>query len=97
MSFTVIAYSFQFAWLENNIVKREEEMIVPFLSARIGWVNVFLLSVIAVFLPERLYGRVESWFISSKLWVKIIVFISVVQLILEFSGSEVSPFIYFQF
>lgn len=73
------------------------EMIVPFLSARIGWVNVFLLSVIAVFLPERLYGRVESWFIFSKLWVKIIVFISVVQLILEFSGSEVSPFIYFQF
>ena len=73
------------------------EMIVPFLSARIGWVNVFLLSVIAVFLQERLYGRVESWFISSKLWVKIIVFISVVQLILEFSGSEVSPFIYFQF
>ena len=73
------------------------EMVLPFISARMEWFIMLSVSFAAIFAPVRFYSFIETKFISSRLWIKIIVFAAVVQLILEFSGAYVSPFIYFQF
>ena len=73
------------------------DMVLPFLSERAGWSAMFALSILLVFLPVKFYKFLETRFIASRLWVKLIVFICVVQSILEFSNSDILPFIYFQF
>ena len=83
--------------LDNIFTDFRPDMVLPFVQTRIGWVAVCFLSLVAILVPVKFYSFLESEFIVSRLWIKIIVFICVVQLVLEFSSSDISPFIYFQF
>ena len=73
------------------------EMVLPFMQTRCVWVGVCVFAFIAIFTPLKAYQWVEKRYISSNIIVKIIIFAVLVQLILEFAGTEVAPFIYFQF
>ncbi len=48
-------------------------------------------------LPEGMHGRLSEMFIKSPWIVKLLVFIVVVQLVLELQSESVAPFIYFRF
>ena len=58
-----------------------------------------MLAAVAVLhaVPRALLQAARDAFINS-LWIsKLLIFLAVVQLVIEFSTAEVAPFIYFQF
>ena len=48
-------------------------------------------------LPLGWLDRASRWFVDAPWIVKLLIFIVVVQLTLQFMSAEVKPFIYFQF
>lgn len=73
------------------------DYVVPFVEVR--WVWVVMMTVIITFhaLPTRVIDGVGTLFVKSWWGVKLLVFLITVQLVLEFAGEDVAPFIYFQF
>ena len=61
-------------------------------------VGIMMLCLIAFhFVPQSIADKCQSLFVKSPWIVKLIAFILVVQLVIEFMSEEVAPFIYFQF
>ena len=71
--------------------------IMPFVSARMLWLILMIVIIAAHALPEGMHGRLSEMFIKSPWIVKLLVFIVVVQLVLELQSESVAPFIYFRF
>lgn len=71
--------------------------IPAFISARALWVVLMVGIVAAHCLPSRLWGRIAAWFVQSPWVVKLIMFVILIQCVLELRSEDVSPFIYFQF
>jgi D-alanyl-lipoteichoic acid acyltransferase DltB (MBOAT superfamily) len=68
-----------------------------FLSVRIEWVVMVGILFIFHFIPQKFADKCMNVFICSPWIIKLIVFIVVVQCMIEYMTSEVTPFIYFQF
>lgn len=75
----------------------QPEKVVPFITTRYVWLLMVSFIIAAHSLPKRWYGKMEQAFIASPWGVKLVLFIVVVQLVIEFMSEEVAPFIYFQF
>ena len=71
--------------------------IIPFLQTRTLWVVMMVLIIVSHSLPGKWYESIDNAFVNSSWIVKLIVFVVVVQLVIELQSAEVSPFIYFQF
>ncbi len=71
--------------------------IAAFASARMIWLILMALIIIAHCLPSGFRDRAASWFVRAPWIIKLLIFIAVVQLVLELRGESVAPFIYFQF
>lgn len=83
--------------IKNIFFNFDPAFIMPFVEARKLWIVMMIVIITAHFVPLRIYDIVEKSFIRSPWILKLIVFIVVVQLVVETSSEEVSPFIYFQF
>ncbi len=71
--------------------------VAPFWAAR-PWVCVMLLLGFTLhFIPHWFKQEALAWFVGWPLIVKIIFWVLVVQLIIQFQSETVQPFIYFQF
>lgn len=70
---------------------------IPFASARIIWLILIGIIILAHCLPSRFWGRAAMRFVVSPWPVKLIVFLIVIQLTVELRSESVTPFIYFQF
>ena len=93
------ASTFADAWtvLANIVTKMDFRHLWPFIMARHTW--FLMLAAVAVLhaVPRALLQAARDSFIGS-LWIaKLLIFLAVVQLVIEFSTAEVAPFIYFQF
>ena len=64
---------------------------------RTVWCLMMLTLIFMHFVPQKWADTLQSRYIGSPWLVKLVVFIAVVQLVLEFMLAEVQPFIYFQF
>lgn len=71
--------------------------VMPFVHARFTWVMMILAIILAHAMPTRWWERAAGTFIASPWIVKLITFMIVIQLVIEFRGEDVAPFIYFQF
>lgn len=71
--------------------------IIPFVQARYAWVIMMGVIILAHALPSRWWQTTEGYFVSCPWAVKLLVFIVVVQLVVQFQSEDVAPFIYFQF
>ena len=71
--------------------------IPAFASARMLWLILMLVIIVAHALPTSFWSRAAEWFVRSPWLVKLLIFVVVVQLVLELRNESVSPFIYFQF
>jgi D-alanyl-lipoteichoic acid acyltransferase DltB (MBOAT superfamily) len=70
---------------------------VPFFQTRTTYC-VFLGLIFLLHLTQSAwYEKAKILFIRSPLAVKAVIFMAVIQLILQFSTGEIQPFIYFQF
>ncbi len=71
--------------------------IPAFVSARMIWLILIVVIIIAHAMPEGFWNKAGDLFVRSPWIVKLIVFIITVQLVLELRTADVAPFIYFQF
>lgn len=71
--------------------------IPAFAAARSLWLILMLVIVVSHCLPTRFWESAQAWFVRSPWTVKLLIFIVVVQLVIELRTESVSPFIYFQF
>lgn len=68
-----------------------------FASARMGWLILMCVIIVAHALPTGFWEKASAWFVRSPWAVKLLVFVATVQLVLELRTADVAPFIYFQF
>ncbi|MDE6006884.1 MAG: MBOAT family protein [Muribaculaceae bacterium] len=71
--------------------------IPQFFEARMIWCIMMIALIIMHFIPQRVADKPQVLFVKSPWIVKLVVFLIVVQLVIEFMSEEVAPFIYFQF
>ena len=69
----------------------------PFFAARTTWCILLILSILSLFVGERLYHHIEAKFIYWPWAMKLLIFLLVVQLVIELHTSEIQPFLYFRF
>lgn len=71
--------------------------IMTFIVTRHTWCFMVALVTVLHFIPRIFYDDLQDWFINS-LWItKFLVFLALVQLVIEFASAEVAPFIYASF
>lgn len=68
-----------------------------FVKVRSVWCVFMLILIGSHAMPSRWWDSLGNLFVRSNWFVKLVVFILVVQLVLQFRSETVSPFIYFQF
>lgn len=71
--------------------------IGPFINVRSLYVALLLLSFAIYAIPVKWFGKISQQFINTPYWVKIIIFLLVIQLIIQLQSANVQPFIYAQF
>ncbi len=49
------------------------------------------------YVPQTVYDGLRQWFVESFWIFKLLIFVAVVQLVLEFAAADVQPFLYAQF
>ena len=83
--------------IRNIFVDFDWNQFPQFFEARMVWCIMMLALIVFHFVPQSFTDRCGELFISSPWIVKLIGFLVVVQLVIEFMAEEVAPFIYFQF
>ncbi len=93
------ADSWHDSWLivENIFCNFSPDHIIPFFKVRYVWAAMMVLIIGSHAVPRNIYDRVAGWFVTSPWIVKFLLFVLVVQVVVEFAGEDVAPFIYFQF
>ena len=70
---------------------------IPFLKARSTWCFFIVLIFLWHTINNRAYERIKEIFIHLPWWVKVLVFMIVIQLVIQYQTDSVQPFIYFKF
>lgn len=82
----------------GNIFKDFDWTQFPqFFEARKVWCIMMIALAVFHFIPQKWADFCMNVFIQSPWLLKLLVFLFVVQLVIEFMSEEVAPFIYFQF
>ena len=93
------AASWADSWLivKNIFTNFSVAHIVPFITTRYTWLIMMAVIIVVHALPTRWVDRWGEWFVKSPWVLKLALFLVVVQLVVQFMGEDVAPFIYFQF
>lgn len=83
--------------IRNIFVDFRWDQIPQFFEARMVWCIMMAALIVMHFIPQRYADKAQLIFIRSPWIVRLLTFLIVVQLVIEFMTAEVSPFIYFQF
>lgn len=83
--------------IRNIFVDFNWNQIPQFFEARKLWCIMMIALTIFHFIPQKWADICQYAFIKSPWILKLLVFLGVVQLVIEFMSEEVAPFIYFQF
>ena len=82
----------------NGIVTDFEWAYLPvFLERRMTWCLMLAIIFGLHFVPRRLWDKIRDRFIAAPWLVKLILFIILIQLVLQFASATVQPFLYSQF
>lgn len=83
--------------LRQSVTDFQPAILWEFLKVRPLFV-VLLLAMTAIHaIPSAKFHQVEEWYVRMPFIVKAILFIVLIQCMLQLQSSEVQPFIYFQF
>ena len=83
--------------ISNIFVDFDVRQFPQFCQTRDVWCVMMLALVVMHFVPQRWADYVQMSFVKAPWIIKLLVFLSAVQLVIEFMSAEVQPFIYFQF
>lgn len=70
---------------------------IPFIKVRYTWCIMMAVIITAHSLPRKWYDTMQQAFVKSPWIFKLLLFIAVVQTVIQFMSEDVAPFIYFQF
>lgn len=87
------------SWLiiKNIFTNFSVAHILPFIEVRYTWCIMMAVIIISHAMPRRVYDRMGEVFVKLRWIFKLIIFIVVVQFVIQFMSEDVAPFIYFQF
>lgn len=93
------AESWTDSWLiiKNIFTNFSVAHIAPFLEVRYVWCVMMAVIILSHAMPRRWYDKMGEIFVNSNWIIKILIFIVVVQFVVQFMSEDVAPFIYFQF
>lgn len=81
---------------EHNL-EQSSSIVLHFISVRYVWVILLIIGFLMHASPDKWTEKIINSYIKSPYILKVILFIVVVQLCIQFKNSDVQPFIYFQF
>ena len=82
----------------NGIFTDFEWAYLPvFIECRVTWCIMLAIIFGLHFVPARVWDKMREWFIGTQWWVKLLMFIVLIQLVLQFASATVQPFLYSQF
>ncbi len=82
----------------NGIFTDFEWAYLPvFIERRVTWCIMLAIIFGLHFVPARVWDKMREWFTGTQWWVKLLVFIVLIQLVLQFASATVQPFLYSQF
>lgn len=85
------------AFLQRMVTDFDTECIPAFFVQRPLWIVMVTVSMLVHCIRERWFYRLQETFISLPWLVKSLLFLVVLQMAIEFSNSEVQPFLYYKF
>lgn len=83
--------------LQSILYQFDIAYFIPFINARTLFSILFVVCFILIFLPKKFKGWTLNTFADLPLVVKALIFVFIVQLIIQIQSENVQPFIYFQF
>ncbi len=83
--------------IKNIFTDWQWQQLPQFFDYRLTWCLMMLAIIIMHFVPQTWSDKLQLYFIKAPWIVKLLTFLIVVQLVIEFMTEEVAPFIYFQF
>ena len=83
--------------LHNVFTNFHLDYLPVFIDVRLTWCIFMLILIISHAMPDGWWQRLGERFAVMPWVVKLLVFVVVVQLVLQFRSEDVAPFIYFQF
>lgn len=93
------AESWADSWLiiKNIFTNFNGAYFIKFVEVRSTWCWMMAVIILSHAMPRRWYDKLGEFFVITRWWVKLLLFIIIVQLVIEFMSEDVAPFIYFQF
>ena len=95
--FRAASFSDSVLIIQNIFVDFQWNQIPQFFEVRMVWCIMMLALIVAHFVPQSWADKVQMAYVGAPWIIKVLVFVAVVQLVIEFMSEEVAPFIYFQF
>ena len=83
--------------LHNVFTNFHLDYLPVFIDVRLTWCIFMLILIISHAMPNGWWQRLGERFAVMPWVVKLLIFVVVVQLVLQFRSEDVAPFIYFQF
>ena len=84
-------------FLQRMFTEFSVDCVPAFILQRPLWVAILSVAILVHTIRERWFYRLQDAFIALPWWIKTILLLAVVQLAVEFSNSEVQPFLYYKF
>jgi len=76
---------------------KDDKLSFPFWDAHRTWVILMLLGFLMHASPVKWNDKIAELYLKSHFVIKLLLFIVIVQLVIQFKNEGVQPFIYFQF
>lgn len=83
--------------IKNIFTNFDIRQLIPFIEVRYIWCIMISVIIFTHMIPYAWHLRVKQWFAKSHWALQLLIFVIVVQLVIEFMSEDVAPFIYFQF
>jgi alginate O-acetyltransferase complex protein AlgI len=68
--------------------------LLPFISVRILLINFILIGIAFYIIPAKWFPQITKRFEVIPFWAKVLIFIAIVQVIIQFQSADVQPFLY---
>ena len=83
--------------ITNIVTDFEWAYVRVFLARRSTWCIMLAIIFGLHFVPVQIWNRLRERFIAAPWWLKLVIFIVLIQLVLQFASATVQPFLYSQF
>ncbi len=97
VSTMINAYRVALIMMKKVVSETSIDYVIPFWTAHQTWMILMLIGFLMHANPTLWTEKIKEIYVRSPYIIKLITFVIVVQLVIQFKSADVQPFIYFQF